>query len=36
MRLLLAEDHTLVRLGIHDLAGLVRFAIRSGLVPGDR
>ena len=24
------------RLDIHDLAGLVRFAVRSGLVPGDR
>lgn len=24
------------RLGIHDIAGLVRFAVRVGLVPGDR
>jgi hypothetical protein len=24
------------RLGIHELAGLVRFAVRSGLVSGER
>ena len=24
------------RLGIHDIAGLVRFAVRVGIVPGDR
>ena len=24
------------RLGIHDIAGLVRFAVRVGLVQGDR
>jgi len=30
------RGHLMKRLGVHDVAGLMRFAIAAGLVPPDR